>query len=127
MRDRKTWRSELLDEIRTLASNEELRRLWSGKDPTAVSSFAEEVAHVFDDFDIDGFIAAGAAEGNLTEEQFSALRRFRDKFAEYVALHRAHDLGTIGHEAVLADPRWKEVELAAGHFVALLGLRGSAT
>ena|SRR5438105_14876833 len=120
MRDYEIWRTELFSEIRTIANESELKRLWSGVDPKAISSFAEEVAHVFDDFDIDGFIAAGTNNAKLRYEQFEALRRFRDRFAEYIDRLRPTPLTSIDHKRVLNDPQWSEVTNAAREFVTLL-------
>lgn len=120
MRDHETWRSELIGEIRTIADSSELKRLWSGVDPQAISSFAEEVAHVFDDYDIDGFIAAGPSKAQLHPEQFAALRRFRDRFAAYIDGVAPTPLTSIDHQTVLTDPKWGGVTEAAREFVDLL-------
>jgi len=120
MRDHEIWRSELFSEIRTIANAGELKRLWSGLDPHAISSFAEEVAHVFDDYDIDGFIAAAPDEVRLNLVQFGALRRFRDRFAVYLDGLAPRPLTCIDHETILADPQWGEVTKAAREFIALL-------
>jgi len=120
MRDHEIWRSELVSEIRTIANDGELKRLWSGLDPRVISSFAEEVAHVFDDFDIDGFITAGPSKAKLHLEQFGALRRFRDRFAAYINGVAPTPLTSIDHETVIADPQWGEVTEAAREFIALL-------
>lgn len=120
MRHHETWRSELVSEIRTIANAGELKRLWSGLDPHAISSFAEEVAHVFDDHDIDGFIAAGPGNAKLNLEQFDALRRFRDRFAAYIDGVAPTPITSIDHQTVLADPQWGEVTEAAREFIALL-------
>ena len=120
MRDHEIWRSELVSEIRMIANDGDLKRLWSGLDPHAISSFAEEAAHVFDDFDIDGFITAGPGKGKLQLEQFCALRRFRDRFAAYIDGVAPTPLTSINHETVLADPQWTEVTGAAREFIALL-------
>ena len=122
MRDHQLWRSELVSEIRTIADDGELKRLWSGLDPHGISSFAEEVAHVFDDYDIDGFIAAGPSTAKLHLDQFGALRRFRDRFAAYIDGLAPTPLTSINHETVLADPHWGEVTDAARQFIALLDL-----
>ena len=120
MRDYEIWRRELVSEIRTIANAGELKRLWSALDPHAISSFAEEVAHVFDDYDIDGFIAAGPNKVKLHLEQFGALRRFRDRFAAYIDGVAPTLLTSIDHKTVLADPQWGEVTEAAREFIALL-------
>ena len=120
MRDHEIWRSELVGEIRTIANASELKRLWSGLDPHAISSFAEEVAHVFDDYDIDGFITAGPSKAKLHLEQFGALRRFRDRFAAYIDWVAPTPLTSIDHQTVLADPQWGDVTQAAREFIELL-------
>ena len=120
MRDHEIWRRVLVSEIRTIANDGELKRLWSGLDPHAISSFAEEVAHVFDDFDIDGFVTAGPGKAKLHLEQFDALRRFRDRFAAYIDGMAPASLISINQETVLADPQWGEVTGAAREFIALL-------
>jgi hypothetical protein len=120
MRDYEIWRTELVSEIRTIANADELKRLWSGLEPHAISSFAEEVAHVFDDYDIDGFIAAEPNKAKLNIEQFAALRRFRDRFAAYVDGMVPAPLTAIDHETVLADPKWGEVTRTALEFIVLL-------
>jgi hypothetical protein len=120
MRDRAIWKSELISEIRTIADDAELSRLWSGADPSSISSFVEEVTHVFDDYDIDGFIRTGADSGVLNPDQFVALRSFRDRFATYIDVLGPKLLGSISHESVLRDPLWGAVTTAAREFIALL-------
>jgi hypothetical protein len=120
MRDHDIWRSELINEIRTIANPNELKRLWSGADSHLISSFAEEVAHVFDDYDIDGFIASGQYKAKLDLEQFVALQKFRDLFAEFVNKMAPMPLTSIAHETVLADQHWSGVSNAAREFITLL-------
>jgi hypothetical protein len=120
MRDHRIWRRELIDEIRTIADVEELERLWSGTDPSSISSFAEEVAHVFDDYDLNGFITAGALLGRLRSEQFDALVRFRDHFAAYIDQLSPTPLTSIERERILGDPKWGQVTNAAREFIALI-------
>ena len=121
MRDHNNWRSELISEIRTIADTNELRRLWSGAEPQSISSFAEEVSHVFDDYDIDGFIAAGVDKSKLRLDQFEALGKFRDQFAAYIRGWSSTPLTSIRHEQILGDPRWHEVTKSACDFIGLLG------
>jgi hypothetical protein len=56
MRDHTIWRNELISVIRTISDINKLERLWSGINPHEISSFSEEVAHVFDDYSINYFI-----------------------------------------------------------------------
>lgn len=120
MRDHDIWRAELFSEIRTIANADEIRRLWSGLDAHAISSFAEEVAHVFNDYDIDGFIDAGCHKAQLNLDQFRALRKFRNQLASCVDEMAATPLALIDHQAVLASLGWGEVTESAREFVALL-------
>lgn len=120
MRNYEIWRSELISEIRTIADASQLKSLWSGADPRSVSSFAEEVAHVFDDYDIDGFIAIGMDKGKLRLEQFNALIRFRDRFVAYLDELEPTPLVSINYERILSDPQWGDVTNAAGAFIALI-------
>lgn len=124
MKDHEIWRSELCSEIRTIADEGELRRLWSGDDPNAISSLAEEVAHIFDDYNIEGFIATGPARARLDLEQFGALRKFRDEFATYIDGAAPKSLALIDHEQALVDPRWISVMNAAREFIVLLDRGG---
>ena len=120
MRDHEVWRYELISEIRTIADEAELRRLWTGVNPRSISSFAEEVAHIFSDYDIDGFIEAGADEGKLSSAQFAALQRFRDRFAAYLNEIAPMPLASISHESILGDRRWGQVIKTAREFIALV-------
>lgn len=120
MRDAKIWRDELFSEIKTISNRFELNRLWSGLDKRSVSSFAEEVEHVFSDYDIDGFLVAGQAVTQLNQGQLDALRAFRDAFAAYLSgLHRPSS-GVTSRD-VLLDPNWEPVMYAAARFVETLG------
>lgn len=120
MRNIEIWRNELFDEIRTIANPMALQKLWSGSDPCSISSFEEEVAHVFDDYDIDGFIAHGLVVSKLNSMQFSSLCKFRDIFSAYVDEVASIRSASIDYVAILADPRWREVMSAAFEFVELL-------
>jgi hypothetical protein len=123
MKGHEIWRRELFDEIRSIADEDELRRLWSGMSSHAISSFAEEVAHVFDDYDIDGFIECGSAQAKLHLDQFDALRRCRDLFAIYIESVAPASVTSINYEKVLADPQWRSVAEAARAFIFLLDAR----
>jgi hypothetical protein len=120
MRDAATWRKSLFDEIRTIASRSEIERLWSGKDPLAISSYQEEVAHVFDDFDADGFIAMASTKNWLDNAQLTALRDFRDEFASYVIDTNREFGGQPDYQVVLADPRWTQIMSLADTFISLI-------
>jgi hypothetical protein len=120
MRDIKIWKKELFSEICTIADLEELENLWSGKNKTAISSFSEEVSHVFDDYDIDGLIAKGANEIGLTSDQFNALCRFRDQFLSYINSAPQGNSAHPNYLDVLKDPKWIAVSKAAQEFSVLL-------
>ena len=123
MMDHATWRRELFDEIRTIADRKELEDLWFGKDSTAISSYEEEVAHVFDDYDIDGFIERSAAERWLVPTQLDALRNFRDTFANFVRDTRMKFGEKVDPHIILNDPKWAKVMSAAKDFITLIGQR----
>jgi hypothetical protein len=119
MRDYQIWHDELVSEVRTISDATELERLWSARESDSVSSFAEDVAHVFDDFDIDGFLSDEKCRARFNGGQLEALRMFRDKFARYVDLLRPGQLATIDYKRVLDDPKWSEVVGAAHAFIEL--------
>jgi hypothetical protein len=119
MRDAKIWREELFSEIRTLANRFELNRLWSGSDKNYVSSFAEEVEHVFSDYDINAFISADRSVTQLRAEQLEALRQFRDALSSYVA-GLALPGSSVNSRDVLLDPNWEPVMDAAARFIRML-------
>lgn len=127
MRDHEIWRSELISEIRTIANEAELKQLWSGLDPHSISSFTEEVTHIFDDYDIDGFIAGGLDKAKLHLGQFGALCKFRDRFATYIDGAAPKPLTSISYETVLADPQWSKVTQAAREFITLLDAQADST
>ena len=116
MRNIDTWRDELFSEIRTLANPFELNRLWSGVDGRNISSFAEEVEHIFSDYDIDGFLFLDQAHTTLTQEQALALRSFRDAFSKYVE-RLPIPVSSVRSKDVLIDPAWNAVMQAARNFV----------
>jgi hypothetical protein len=120
MRDHTIWRNELISVIRTISDVNELERLWFGINPREISSFAEEVAHVFDDYSIDDFILAGPQKAVLTTEQFDALCRFRDKFFHYIREIALRPFTSVDYKKILADPEWHEVIKAAQEFITLL-------
>jgi hypothetical protein len=119
MRDSTIWRQELIDEVRTLADRHKLERLWSGSDPCAISSFAEEVAHVFDDYDIDAFLKIALRNNLLSGSQLQALHAFRDVFSAFVDRFGNQRLTDVSARRVLDDPRWLDVMSAARNFVNL--------
>ncbi len=117
MNDMDVWRRELIDEVRTIANHQMLERLWLGEDPHEVSSYLEEVAHIFDDYDINGFLLRSTDETRLTPQQFAALRRFRDEMAHYVSQIKNEYSNAPDNEFVLSDPRWKNVMKLAQDFM----------
>jgi hypothetical protein len=117
MKNQAVWREELFSEIRTIANESELEALWLGLDSNATSSFAEEVAHIFDDYDINGFISLGANEIGLQASQLQALCRFRDLLSDYVDQMRPININSIDPNLVLNDPRWKAVVVSAADFI----------
>jgi hypothetical protein len=117
MRDLNIWRSELISEISTISSMSELKRLWSGHDVNEVSSFSEEVAHIFDDYDINGFIDNGPFKAEMNAAQFDALCEFRHQFSDYVDRFTAEQITTMDHDAIFSDPKWLKVIAAAYAFI----------
>lgn len=109
--------TELKGEIRTIASLQELRELWSGSNPSRISSPAEEVAHVFDDYQIDRILDTGRDTLKATAAEFQALREFRDAMNRYLEHIGPGQLHAISWQEVLRDPVWKEVSLAARKFI----------
>ena len=120
MRDIAIWRLELFDELRTIANRSELEQLWSGVNPNAISSYQEEVEHVFSDFDIDGFLSLDPKQNGLTPPQLLALRRFRDEFSNYVDYTNREYKGKPDFRVVLADSQWARIMFLAQEFVALI-------
>jgi hypothetical protein len=120
MRNIEIWRHELFVTIRAISDSVGMRRLWLGLEPGAISSFAEEVAHVFHDFDIDGLIKLGPEGARLNLKQFSALCEFRDQLRMYVNGVPTRPLTLVDPITVLDDPKWEEVVRAARKFVSLL-------
>jgi hypothetical protein len=110
------WRAELFDEIRTIADPVELRSLWLGHNPDRISSFREEVAHVFDDLDIDGFLRLDSRETGMSSDMREILVSFRDAFSALI-----RELSVNGFPAddrvILDDPRFMNVSRLARRFV----------
>jgi len=117
-----TWKAELIDELRTFSNLEELERLWLGKDPQIISSFTEEVAHVFDDLDIDGFLALDPASIGFSEIQRQYLMEFRDALSNYVELMKR--VRRTNDKAILDDPSFQRITTLADHFVRQLDFDG---
>lgn len=123
MRDLATWKRELLCEIETISDKAELERLWLVPGSHSASSFAEEVAHVFDDFDIDGFVEQDLRKTGLSSAQLDALRSFRDAFASYVSTLKNEFGDTNPQPAwILRDPRWAHIMNLAASLVASTGI-----
>jgi len=114
MRDPDTWRTELISEIRTISNTVELRDLWRGRGG-GISSFAEEVSHVFDDYDIDAYLADRAAI-DLSDDQARTLKEFRDHFSTFIASCR-QPLHLVSSDEILAQPGWHQVCEAARKFI----------
>jgi len=120
MKDANTWRGELISEIRTIANPEKLARLWYGKDGLEISSFSEEVAHVFDDYDIDGFLAQDLALSQLNEAQHVALQDFRDRFSDFIDRLGNRNVSAIDPKEILDNPGWSLVVEKARRFLQLI-------
>jgi hypothetical protein len=117
MRDIDIWRNELFDVVCTIANRNELEALWLGRNPSQISSYEEEVAHVFNDYEIDAFLDLDPTVSGATRPQIEALRGFRDTFREFVT-HVTHSYGqTPDPRAILADNGWAEVQRRAEIFV----------
>jgi hypothetical protein len=122
MRDIAIWRNELIDELRTIGNRKELEQLWSetGPNATAISSYPEEVEHVFSDFDIDGFLSLDLKQSGLTPSQSLALHQFRDEFSKFVDYTNREHHGMPDYRTVLADPRWARIMALAKEFITLI-------
>lgn len=117
MRDIDIWRHELFDVVCTIANPEEIRVLWLGEDPSAISSYEEEVAHVFHDYEIDAFLELEPVVSGITSEQLEALRNFRDAFREFVSyVYRIYG-STPSPQQILDDKKWNEVQKLASKFI----------
>lgn len=112
--DPDVWRAELIDELRTIADLQELESLWLGNDQAKISSFTEEVVHVFDDLDIDAFLALKSSDTDLSPRQRQTLVMFRDALLDYVNATRSTRPDA---PSVLADPRFRHVSALARQFL----------
>ena len=120
MRDIPTWRKELFDEIRTISNRNELEQLWMGTDLKFCSSYSEEVEHIFDDFNIRGFLSLKSEQSGLTPTQRLMLQKFCDEFTNYVQYTNREHKGMPDPEVVLSDPRWSRIISLAQAFVRLI-------
>jgi hypothetical protein len=114
-------RDELIEGLEALADRDHQQRTW-GRDapqPTEWDNFDEVVHLLYDDMNVlpDPSDAVGVL---LFEEDVDALERLEGVLGPLI-----DELGDVGDEVYLADPRWSDVVSAAG--VALETLRGPAS
>jgi len=114
------WRNELISEIRVISKRSEIEKLWSGIEPKRISSYEEEVAHVFSDYDIDGFLSLDEGKTGLTPLQTAALRKFRDSFHKYVGFTNKEYNGLPDYRLILEDPKWDSIMKLAAEFISMI-------
>jgi hypothetical protein len=114
MMDRETWRRNLVSVIKDLADAGYQERVWVRGAGPEVDSMTEAVSRFFDDYDVDGFLAASARGSILSAGQQASLTTLRD------ALDAFHKRGRINDRSAIRQPEWREIqELAAEALSAL--------
>lgn len=114
MRDVNIWKRELLDTIDDIGHPERVKSLWFGPpDRKEVSSYTEFVAHVFDDFDIDGFLNLPLSESKIDEQQKVSLQKFRDEFDKFIEVTRYTFGSKLDSRLIFEQDGWKRVMRAA--------------
>lgn len=108
--------AELRSVIETIADPQQLRQLWSGSKHQEISSPAEEIAHVFDDYQIDAILKTDRSVLDVSESEFRALTVFRDSINRYLEHIAPRRLQSIDWREVLDDPYWRDVSSAAKAF-----------
>ena len=103
MMDHETWRRNLVSVIRDLADASYQERVWVRGTGPEVDSMAEAICRFFDDYDVDGFLAASAARSMLSADQLESLTALRDALDAFKQ-GKAADAGAIRH------PKWLEVQ-----------------
>jgi hypothetical protein len=108
MMDHETWRRNLMSVIKDLADAGYQQRVWARGAGPEVDSMTEAICRFFDDYDVDGFLAASARGSILSAHQQASLRALRDALDAFLKQDKADDRRAIRH------PKWREIqELAA--------------
>lgn len=115
--DALTWKTELTDELRTFANPDELELLWLSGNSERISSFSEEVAHVFDDLDIDAFLALSPNDTGLSNAQQRYLLDFRNALSAYVDQLKSMKRPRPSDKEILEDLDFKRITALARRFV----------
>lgn len=111
------WEANLADCIRLVGTKSELTRAWLGGDPNFASSFGEVVTILFNDLDIDLFLAKYASTSTLSALEIAALVSFRDALDAFDGQIKGTRI--YKDEArILRDSAWQQVMQLAAEFSA---------
>jgi hypothetical protein len=114
MMDHETWRRNLVSVIRDLADARYQQRVWVRGAGPEVDSMAETICRFFDDYDVDGFLAASNRGSFLSADQRESLAALRDALDAFLKLRNGDDPGAIRH------PKWREIRALAANALCAL-------
>jgi len=112
-----TWKKELINCIHDIANPDELERLWSGKDKSAMWSYDEILDDVLGLYDLDGFLLLKLESSGLTKKQLLALQKFRNSFVGFAERKNSASKDKSDWRVILSDPEWVGVMLLAKKFI----------
>jgi hypothetical protein len=95
MMDHETWRRNLMSVIRDLADSGYQERVWVRGAGPEVDSLSEAICRFFDDYDVDGFLAASARGAILSADQQASLKALRDALDAFLKQGKASDRRAI--------------------------------
>lgn len=109
MVDHETWLENVLSVVCDLADVDYQERVWVRRQGPETDSSTEAICRLFDDYDLEGFLAECARKRRLSEDQLEALSTFAAAAERFVR----HDDGRIDDAARIANPEWQELRALA--------------
>jgi hypothetical protein len=102
------WKNNIFNAIKDLSDIDTQKLAWSGKHSIYISSFSEILGVLYDDFDIERYIAYYKSifqSNNL----HTLLCQLDEMIKEYKETGYGIEIKAQGHEIILKDPKWIEI------------------
>jgi len=105
-----SWKSNILEAIRSLSNIAYQQKVWLGKDNSKVSSFDEDIMMLYDDngFGDDFWDKQQIANFNFTDLQILELKQFKEHLDKFLLIHNNKRPKPIDKE-IIDDPAWIEI------------------
>ncbi|MEZ5824988.1 MAG: hypothetical protein R3C97_09670 [Geminicoccaceae bacterium] len=111
------WRNELFDIIKAISNKDELQMLWYGSNRDMISSYDEDLEHLFGLYNIEKFALLNEHESKINKSQNNLLKTFIKEIDNFEKARKLDPSDFSPDIVLINSSEWKVVMHAAKRFI----------